>query len=146
MKRSRVPVSYRAVADRGIVSDMGEALETINAALAIGREGRFQDLGKLLADDIDWQGLVDDEGVVPHCRGRDTALRWMGQGLFARGLAEVSSVEEHGPYAIVAVRPTTSGTDVRDRWVLVEVRDRKIAAMAAFPDLDSARAACNAAA
>jgi Ankyrin repeats (many copies) len=68
----------------------GAAMRTVTAAFTAVSEGRFDELGPMLARDIDWQGLPDEDGQIPHRRGRDEALQRMRIGLLAnkRGVGQ----------------------------------------------------------
>ena len=43
-------------------------MRTVAAAFTAASEGRFDELGAMLADEIDWQGLPDEDGGIPRCR------------------------------------------------------------------------------
>ena len=53
----------------------GAAMRTVTAAFTAVSEGRFDELGSMLAAEIDWQGLPDEDGQIPRCRGRDAGAR-----------------------------------------------------------------------
>jgi ankyrin repeat protein/ketosteroid isomerase-like protein len=109
----------------------GSAMRTVAAAFTAVSEGRFDDLGSMLAPDIDWRGLPDEEGQIPRCTSRGEALERARIGLLARGSVSVSSFVEEGDRVLAHVhRRDDGGEDGPDmpveRFVVAEVHDGQI--------------------
>lgn len=105
----------------------GAAMRTVTAAFTAVSEGRFDDLGSLLADDIDWQGLPDEDGQIPRCAGRAQALARMRIGLLANNEVSVSAFVEEGDRVIAHVHRV--GDDELmppERFLVAEVHDGQI--------------------
>jgi ketosteroid isomerase-like protein len=105
----------------------GAAMRTVAAAFTAASEGRFDDLGSMLADEIDWQGLPDEDGLIPGCHGRDQALDRMRIGLLANGEVSVSAFVEEGDRVVAHVHRV--GDDEREpaeRFLVAEVHDGQI--------------------
>ena len=105
----------------------GGAMRTVTAAFTAASEGRFDDLGSLLADDIDWQGLPDEDGQIPRCAGRVQALARMRVGLLANNEVSVSAFVEEGDRVIAHVHRV--GDDELmppERFLVAEVHDGQI--------------------
>jgi ankyrin repeat protein/ketosteroid isomerase-like protein len=124
----------------------GAALRTVTAAFMAVSEGRFDDLGGLLASDIDWRGVADEEGQIPRCQGRDQALARMRIGLLANARVSVSALVEEGDRVIAHVH--SAGDDEiepPERFVVAEVHDGQITHLSGYatePEaLDALRAA-----
>jgi ketosteroid isomerase-like protein len=105
----------------------GAALRTVTAAFTAVSEARFDDLGALLASDIDWRGVADEDGQIPRCRGRHQALERMRIGLLANAKVSVSSLVEEGDRVIAHVH-SASDEEVEppERFVVAEVHDGQI--------------------
>ena len=84
-------------------------MRTVTAAFTAVSEGRFDELGSLLAAEIDWQGLADEDGQIPRCRGRDQALERMRIGLLANSEVSVSAFVEEGDRVIAHVHRVGDG-------------------------------------
>jgi ketosteroid isomerase-like protein len=105
----------------------GAAMRTVTAAFTAASEGRFDELGALLADELDWQGLPDDDGEIPRCRGRDQALERMRIGLLANGEVSVSAFVEEGDRVIAHVhRVGDDELGPPERFLVVEVHGGQI--------------------
>ena len=81
----------------------------------------------MLADEIDWQGLPDEDGLIPGCHGRDQALERMRIGLLANGEVSVSAFVEEGDRVLAHVHRV--GDDEREppeRFLVAEVHDGQI--------------------
>jgi hypothetical protein len=105
----------------------GAAMRTVTAAFTAASEGRFDDLGSMLAAEIDWLGLPDDEGEIPRCHGRAQALERMRVGLLANDEVSVSAFVESGNRVIAHVRRV--GDDELgppERFLVAEVHDGQI--------------------
>ncbi len=115
-------------------------MESVSAAYAAVTQGRFDELSRLLADDLDWRGLAEPDGSVPGCRGRATALARMRRGmLVAPGEVTVSAFVEHDDRVLAhVVRRETDGTQ-RMRFVVAEVRGHEIARLRAYATESEAR-------
>ena len=108
-------------------SQPGAAMRTVAAAFTAVSDGRFDELGSLLADEVDWQGLPDDGGQVPRCRGRAEALERMRIGLLANNEVSVSAFVEEGDRVLAHVHRV--GDDERapaERFLVAEVHDGQI--------------------
>jgi ankyrin repeat protein/ketosteroid isomerase-like protein len=105
----------------------GAAMRTVTAAFTAASEGRFDDLGSMLADGLDWQGLPDDDGNIPRCRGRDLALERMRIGLLVNGEVSVSAFVEEGDRVIAHVH-RVGDDDLKppERFLVAEVHDGQI--------------------
>jgi ketosteroid isomerase-like protein len=105
----------------------GAAMRTVTAAFTAVSEGRFDDLGSLLAGDIDWQGLPDEDGQIPSCAGRAQALARMRIGLLANNEVSVSAFVEEGDRVLAHVHRV--GDDElmpSERFLVAEVHDGQI--------------------
>jgi ankyrin repeat protein/ketosteroid isomerase-like protein len=105
----------------------GAAMRTVAAAFTAVSEGRFDELGSLLAAEIDWQGLPDEDDQIPRCRGRDQALERMRIGLLANSKVSVSAFVEEGDRVVAHVHPV--GEDELappQRFLVAEVHDGQI--------------------
>ena len=102
-------------------------MRTVTAAFTAVSEGRFDELGSMLADEIDWRGLADEDGHIPRCRGRDQAIERMRIGLLANGEVSVSAFVEEGDRVLAHVRRV--GDDKLkppERFLVAEVHDGQI--------------------
>ena len=111
----------------GPAAQPGAAMRTVAAAFTAASEGRFDELGSMLADEIDWRGLPDEDGGIPRCRGRDQALARMRIGLLASGRVSVSAFVEEGDRVIAHVHRV--GDDelmAPERFLVAEVHDGQI--------------------
>ena len=128
-------------------SGKGAALRTVTAAFTAASEGRFDDVGALLASDIDWRGVVDDDGGIPRCHGRDQALARMRIGLLANARVSVSALVEEGDRVIAHVHSASDEIEPAERFVVAEVRDGQITHLSGYatePEaLDALRAAAH---
>jgi ankyrin repeat protein/ketosteroid isomerase-like protein len=127
-------------------SPKGAALRTVTAAFTAVSEGRFDDLGGLLASDICWRGVADEDGQIPRCRGRDQALERMRIGLLANAKVSVSALVEEGDRVIAHVHSAADeDVEPRERFVVAEVHDGQITHLSGYatePEaLDALRAA-----
>jgi ketosteroid isomerase-like protein len=129
----------------GAISGKGAALRIVTAAFTAVSEARFEDLGGLLASDIDWRGVADEEGQIPRCRGRDQALERMRIGLLANAKVSVSSLIEEGDRVIAHVHSAADEVELPERFVVAEVHDGQITHLSGYatePEaLDALRAA-----
>jgi ketosteroid isomerase-like protein len=114
--------------DRAVpATQPGAAMRTVTAAFTAASEGRFDELGSLLADELDWQGLPNEDGEIPRCRGRDQALERMRIGLLARSEVSVSAFVEEGDRVIAHVhRVGDDETAPPERFLVAEVHDGQI--------------------
>jgi ketosteroid isomerase-like protein len=119
----------RIRAEEGAVpaTQPGAAMRTVTAAFTAVSEGRFDELGSMLADGLDWQGLPDEDGQIPRCRGRDQALERMRIGLLANGEVSVSAFVEEGDRVIAHVhRVGGDELGAPERFLIAEVHDGQI--------------------
>ncbi len=128
-------------ADRSVPATRpGAAMRTVTAAFTAVSEGRFDELGSLLADEFDWHGLPDENGEIPCCHGRDAALERMRIGLLANSKVSVSAFVEEGDRVIAQVHPV--GDDERtppERFLVAEVHNGQITNLHAYATEREAR-------
>jgi ketosteroid isomerase-like protein len=115
-------------------SQPGAAMRTVTAAFAAVSEGRFDELGSMLAADIDWQGLPDEDGQIPRCRGRDEALARMRIGLLANSQVSVSAFVEEGDRVIAHVHRVGDDDELGppERFLVAEVHDGQITSLRGY--------------
>ena len=118
---------------------MGESMDVVELALTAWTDGRFDELAPLIADDLDWQGLVGEDGVVPTCHGREQALAIMRNGLLSRGEVAVRELEEYGSRVLVIVTGRAE-EDAPARFLVVTVAGGQVTSMIAHADESAARA------
>lgn len=125
---------------------MGAAMTSVSAAYAAATRGRFDELAPLLADDLDWHGLVGADGKAPSCHGRSMALAVMKRGLgVASGMVVVREFVEVGDRVLArVVRQEADGAE-RVRFVVAEVQGREITRLRAYATEREARIALDAA-
>jgi ketosteroid isomerase-like protein len=105
----------------------------VAAAFTAVSEGRFDELGSLLAEEIDWQGLPDEGGQVPGCRGRAPALDRMRVGLLANNDVSVSAFVEEGDRVLAHVhRVGEDEFEPAERFLVAEVHDGQITNLCAY--------------
>jgi ketosteroid isomerase-like protein len=124
-----------AAAEERVVpaTEPGAAMRTVAAAFTAVSEGRFDELGSMLARDIDWQGLPDEDGLVPGCRGRDQALERMRIGLLANARVSVNAFLEEGERVLAHVhRVGDDETSPPERFLVAEVHDGEITRLTAY--------------
>jgi ankyrin repeat protein len=108
-------------------SQTGNAMRTVAAAFTAASEGRFDELGSALAEDVDWHGLADDDGEIPHCHGREKALERMRIGLLANNRVSVSAFVEEGDRVLAHVhRVGEDELEPPERFLVAEVHDGQI--------------------
>jgi ankyrin repeat protein/ketosteroid isomerase-like protein len=108
-------------------SPSGAAMRTVTAALTAVSDGRFDELETLLADDIDWRGVPDEDGWVPSCHGRAMAIERMRIGLVVRGEVGVTALVEQGDRVLAHVHGARDDEpEPRERYVVAEVHDGRI--------------------
>jgi ankyrin repeat protein/ketosteroid isomerase-like protein len=115
--------------DRAIpTAQSGAAMRTVTAAFTAVSEGRFDELGSMLSDEIDWRGLPDEDGRIPRCHGRDQALERMRIGLLANTKVSVSAFVEEGDRVIAHVHRVDDDDDLGppERFLVAEVHDGQI--------------------
>ena len=115
-------------ADRALpTTQTGAAMRTVTAAFTAVSEGRFDDLGSMLAAEIDWHGLPDDDGQIPVCRGREQALERMRIGLLANGHVSVGAFVEADDRVLAHVhRVGDDELGPPERFLVAEVHDGQI--------------------
>jgi ketosteroid isomerase-like protein len=108
-------------------SPTGTAMRTVAAAFTAVSEGRFDELEGMLAEDIDWRGLPDEDGQIPGCRGRAQALARMRIGLLANREVSVSALLEEGDRVLAHVH-RVAGDDLGppERFLVAEVHHGQI--------------------
>ena len=118
----------RDEAERALpTTQTGSAMRTVTAAFTAASEGRFDELGSMLAAEIDWQGLPDEDGHIPSCRGRDQALERMRIGLLARREVSVSAFVEEGDRVLAHVhRVDDDERNPAERFLVAEVHAGQI--------------------
>jgi hypothetical protein len=111
----------------------GAALRIVTAALTAVSQARFDDLGALLATDIDWRGVVDEDGQIPRCHGRERALERMRIGLLANAKVSVSALIEEGDRVIAHVHGASDDElEPPERFVVAEVHDGQITHLSGY--------------
>jgi ankyrin repeat protein len=116
-------------AQEGVVAPPppGAAMRTVTAAFTAVSEGRFDDLGSMLAAEIDWQGLPDEDGEIPRCAGREEALERMRIGMLANDKVSVSAFVEDGDRVLAHVhRVGDDELGPPERFLVAEVHDGQI--------------------
>ena len=119
-------------------SQTGDAMRTVTAAFTAVSEGRFDELGSMLAEEIDWRGLADEEGKIPRCRGRAQALERMRIGLLAGGRVSVSAFLEEGDRVLAHVH-AVGEDEPPERFVVAEVHDGQITQLSGYASEPEAR-------
>jgi ketosteroid isomerase-like protein len=126
-------------------SRMGAAMRTVTAAFTAVSEGRFDELGSMLAAEIDWRGLADEDGQIPRCRGRGEALERMRIGLLANGEVSVSAFVEEGDRVLAHVhRVGDDELEPPERFLVAEVHDGQITDLRGYATEPEARDALHA--
>jgi ketosteroid isomerase-like protein len=126
-------------------SQPGAAMRTVTAAFTAVSEGQFDELGSLLAEELDWQGLPDEDGQIPRCRGRAEALERMRVGLLANSEVSVSAFVEEGDRVIAHVhRVGDDEVGPPERFLVAEVHDGQITHLRGFATEPEAHAALHA--
>ncbi|HLI58139.1 MAG TPA: nuclear transport factor 2 family protein [Solirubrobacteraceae bacterium] len=122
-------------------------MRTVTAAFAAISEAGLDELAALLAKDFDWHGVRDQDGLVPHCRGRATALERMRIGVVARGKVAVSALVEEGDCVLAHVHRVDDedGDAPRERFVVAEVHGGQITRLDGVATEPEAREALRAA-
>ncbi|MGH2926595.1 MAG: ankyrin repeat domain-containing protein, partial [Solirubrobacteraceae bacterium] len=120
-----------------VTPQTGSAMRTVAAAFTAVSERRFDDLGAMVAPDIDWRGLPDEDGQVPRCSSRDQALERMRVGLLANRQVSVSAFVEDGDRVLAHVHRIEDDDDDADdmpveRFVVAEVHDAQITHMRGY--------------
>ncbi len=123
----------------------GLAMLTVTAAFTAVSEGRFDELGSMLAADLDWQGLPDEDGQIPRCRGRAEALERMRIGLLANSKVSVSAFVEAGDRVIAHVhRVGDDELGPLESFLVAEVHDGQITNLRGYATEPEAQAALRA--
>jgi ankyrin repeat protein/ketosteroid isomerase-like protein len=118
----------------------GAAMRTVAAAFTAVSQRRFDDLAELVAPDIDWRGLPDEDGQTPRCTSRDQALERMQIGRLANRQVSVSAFTENGDRVLAHVHRTNTDEDedededdtLVERFVVAEVHDGQITHMRGY--------------
>jgi ketosteroid isomerase-like protein len=111
----------------------GAAMRTVTAAFTAASEGRFDELGSMLAAEIAWQGLADEDGQIPRCRGRAQALDRMRIGLLANRKVSVSAFVEDGDRVLAHVhRVGDDELGPPERFLVAQVHDGQITNLCAY--------------
>ena len=128
------PVRSTDEADRTVpTAQIGAAMRTVTAAFTAVTQGRFDELGAMLAPDIDWRGLPDEDGQIPRCQGRDAALDRMRIGLLADREVSVSALVEAGDRVLAHVhRVGDDELGPPERFLIAEVHDGQITTLAGY--------------
>jgi ketosteroid isomerase-like protein len=126
-------------------SQTGAAMRTVTAAFTAVSEGRFDELGSMLAPEIDWRGLADEDGQIPRCRGRAEALERMTIGLLANAEVSVSAFVEEGDRVLAHVhRVGDDGPAPPERFLVAEVHGGQITNLCGYATEPEARNALHA--
>jgi hypothetical protein len=113
--------------DRAIpTTQPGAAMRTVAAAFTAASEGRLEELGSMLAAEIECLGLAEQDGHIPGC-GRAQALERMRIGLVANGEVSVSAFLEEGDRVLAHVhRVGDNELGPPERFLIAEVHDGQI--------------------
>jgi ketosteroid isomerase-like protein len=123
----------------------GAAMRTVTAAFTAVSEGRFDELGSMLAAEIDWQGLTDEDGHIPRCHGRTEALERMRIGLLANSEVSVSAFVEKGDRVLAHLhRVGDDELGPPERFLVAEVHDGQITNLRGYATEPEARDALHA--
>jgi ketosteroid isomerase-like protein len=115
-------------------------MRTVAAAFTAVSEGRFDALETLLAEEIDWRGLPDEDGDIPRCVGRAQALERMRIGLLAGGAVSVSALVEDGDRVLAHVHAAAARADEPpERFVVAGVHDGQITDLRGYASETEAR-------
>jgi hypothetical protein len=121
-------------------TEIGAAMRTVTAAFTAASQGRFDELGSILAFEIDWCGLADEDGHIPRCHGRAQALERMRIGLLARGAVSVSAFVEDGDRVLAHVHSVhDDGLEPRERFIVAEVHNGQITGLRGYATEPDAR-------
>ena len=126
--------------DPGEPAPTGAALRTVAAAFIAVSEGRFDELESMVAADIDWRGLPDEDGHIPRCHGRAQALERIRIGLLANRQVSVSAFVEEGDRVLARVHRT--GDDEPgppERFLVAEVHEGQITDLCGYATEAEAR-------
>jgi ketosteroid isomerase-like protein len=122
-----------------LTSQTGAAMRTVTAAFTAVSQARFDELESMLAADIDWRGLVEEDGQVPRCHGRAQALERMRIGLLANGEVAVSALVEEGDRVLAHVhRVGDDELTPPERFMVAEVHDGQITQLCGYATEDEA--------
>ena len=131
--------------DATVTSQTGTAMRTVAAAFTAVSEGRFDELGSMLAEEIDWRGLPDEDGQIPRCLGRAQALERMRIGLLANGTVSVSEFVEEGDRVLARVHSVRDHElEPPERFVVAAVRGGQISELRGYASEAEARDALHA--
>ena len=119
----------------------GSAMRTVAGAYAAVAAGRWDEFASLLSPELDWRGLVGEDGVVPRCRGRSTALEMMARGRLAKREVDVSEFVERGNLVLARVASVDADAHCSERFVLAEVIHGEIVRLHAVATEAEGRAA-----
>lgn len=112
-------------------SQTGAAMRVVAAALTARSERRFDQFGSMLAPEISWRGLPDQNGQIPRCQGRAQALERIRPGL-PRQVA-VSALVEEGDRVLARVHRVDDAEPKRsERFLVAEVHDGQITRLSAY--------------
>jgi ketosteroid isomerase-like protein len=136
----------RDEADRaGPTAQTGAAMRTVTAAFTAVSEGRFDELGSMLAAEIDWRGLPDEDGRIPACHGRAEALQRMRIGQLTNSEVSVSAFVEAGDRVLAHVhRVGDDEVGPAERFLVAEVHDGQITNLCGYATEPEARDALHA--
>jgi hypothetical protein len=134
-----VPTARRGAV---LAAQPGAAMRTVTAAFTAVSEGRFDELGSMLAEDLDWQGLPGEDGQIPRCVGRAEALDRMRIGLLANSRVSVSAFLEAGDRVIAHVhRIGDDELGPPERFLVAEAHDGQITHLCGYATEPEALAA-----
>jgi ketosteroid isomerase-like protein len=110
----------------GPSTQTGAAMRSVTTAFTAVSEGRFDGLGSMLAAEIDWQGLPDEDGQIPAAVG--ATKRSNGRiGLLANREVSVSSFLEAGDRVLAHAHRVADGElGPPERFLVAEVHDGQI--------------------
>jgi ketosteroid isomerase-like protein len=109
------------------------AMRTVTAAFTALSDGRLEELGSMLAVDVDWRGLPDEEGHRPRCHGRAQALQRMRSGVLANGRVSVSAFVQAGDRVLAHVHVVGEDEDEPpQRFLVAEVHDGQLTELTGY--------------
>lgn len=113
-------------------------VEVVRQAWAAVRRGDLTAVGSLLAADVRWHGVGDEEGG---CHDREEALAFIGGALAEGVTAEALEIRDAGDHVVVVVRtrqPPDRGDQPEPHEEQVRLRHGRISEIVVFPSAGDA--------
>jgi hypothetical protein len=112
-------------------SPRGAAMRVVAAAFTARSERCFDQFGSMLAPEISWRGLPDQNGEIPKCQGRAQVLESIRPGLLSQ--VAVSALVEEGDRVLARVhRVDDSEPKQSERFLVAEVHAGQITGLSAY--------------